>query len=252
MLVRMEDGRLAWRNEVPHTHDGGPASPEIPTSSLSPSGFRAMADDTPSVSDSTSAPIPLTSCEDGENKPTVAAGAAPAVAVKVEAGAPAGSVLKEPTAPSGVFEEKPTWPAVSVKQEPVWSPVYAEEVPAWPPVAAKEETAWQPRHRPSGAGATKAGKSALDGDAPVKAAVLATEPINCAVVSGTDKVGCGGREWRGMSEVLAAAGAPVEPKVGHAVFVPAERAIVRISGLAQAPLWSITGRVPDSTSSGDR
>lgn len=211
-----------------------------------------MADDTPSVSDSKSAPLPLTSCEDGENKPTVAAGAAPAVAVKVEAGAPAGSVLKEPTAPLRVFEEKPTWTAVSVKQEPVWPTMYAEEEPAWPPVAAYAEPAWQPRHRPSGARATKAGKSALDGDAPVKAAVLATEPINCAVVSGTEKVRCGGREWRGMPEVPAAAGAPVEPKVGHAVFVPAKSAIVRIFGCAQAPLWSIAGRVPDSTSSGDR
>lgn len=38
-LVRMEHGKLAWRNAVPHTHDGGPASPEIPTSSLGPSGF---------------------------------------------------------------------------------------------------------------------------------------------------------------------------------------------------------------------
>lgn len=132
----------------------------------------------------------------------------------------------------------------------------AKGKPARPLVAAEQKPAWRPRLRQfrrwSGAGATKAGKSSLESDAPVKAAEHAREAGNRAVLSGSDKAGSGRREWRDTLEVPSAEVVPVKPHVQHVAVGTAERAIVHYSGCAQATVWSLGGRVPDSTISDDR
>lgn len=76
MLVRMGDEKLAWRNVVPHTHDGGLASPgrtSMPPSFPGPIELEAKEDETPSASDSTSTRGSRNSFKDGDTKPAVPA-----------------------------------------------------------------------------------------------------------------------------------------------------------------------------------